>query len=170
MTGRLECFIENLFSIWKTATGKMYPMSVLVLKVGYMISGSQCWYLKSPKQTPTPKGFLPYFDIPAPHICTHPRQRLLLSYQEETKQPRQAYPLHEFSPVLESWSDIYTGSTSWLIVTLSTPDASGAVYSGAIYYIYFFLPSQMSFCPPKTTNVSAIKIVQHFYIYIFFFY
>ncbi len=49
-------FHWNLFSIWKTGTGKMYPMSVLVLKVGYMISGSQCWYLKSPKQTrPYPK-------------------------------------------------------------------------------------------------------------------
>ncbi len=42
-----------------------------------MISGSQCWYLKSPKQTrPYSKRVShPYFDSSAPHIRTQPRQR-----------------------------------------------------------------------------------------------
>jgi len=45
---------------------------------------------------------------------------MLLTYGEETKQPRrwqQVFPLLEFSPVLESWSYIYTGHTSCLIIT-----------------------------------------------------
>ncbi len=44
---------------------------------------------------------------------------MLLTYREEPKQPRRliaGLPLLEFSPVLESWSDIYTGPTSCLIV------------------------------------------------------
>ncbi len=44
---------------------------------------------------------------------------VLLTYREETKQPRRpiaGLPLLEFSPALESWSHIYTGSTSCLIV------------------------------------------------------
>ncbi len=96
-----------------------------------MISDSQCWYFKSPKQTrPYPKGSRPYFDSSAPHICTHyatqatissvkQSKPMLLTYREETKQPRrpQAFLLLEFFPALECWSDIYTGPTSCLIVT-----------------------------------------------------
>ncbi len=44
---------------------------------------------------------------------------VLLTYREETKQPRRpiaGLPLLEFSPALESWSDIYTCPTSCLIV------------------------------------------------------
>ncbi len=44
---------------------------------------------------------------------------VLLTYPEEPKQPRRpiaGLPLLEFSPALESWSDIYTGPTSWLII------------------------------------------------------
>ncbi len=44
---------------------------------------------------------------------------VLLTYREETKQPRHPIanlPLLEFSPALESWFDIYTGPTSCLIV------------------------------------------------------
>ncbi len=51
-------------------------------------------------------------------------------YREETKQPRRpiaGLPLLEFSPALESWSDIYTGSYFLPYRnTLSTPDVSGA--------------------------------------------
>ncbi len=57
---------------------------------------------------------------------------MLLAYWEETKQP---FPLLEFSPALESWSDIYTGPSSCLIVTLSTPDASGAPWQNTIELI-----------------------------------
>ncbi len=42
-----------------------------------------------------------------------------LRYREEPKQPRRpiaGLPLLEFSPALESWSDIYTGPTSCHIV------------------------------------------------------
>ncbi len=50
---------------------------------------------------------------------------VLLTYREETKQPRRpiaGLPLLAFSPALESWSDIYTGPTSCLIIpqTFST--------------------------------------------------
>ncbi len=44
---------------------------------------------------------------------------VLLTYREEPKQSRRPIadlPLLEFSPALESWSDIYTGPTSCLIV------------------------------------------------------
>ncbi len=44
---------------------------------------------------------------------------VLLAYREETKQPRRliaSLPLLEFSPALESWSDIYTCPTSCLVV------------------------------------------------------
>ncbi len=44
---------------------------------------------------------------------------VLLTYREETKQPRHPIadlPLLEFSPALESWFNIYTGPTSCLIV------------------------------------------------------
>ncbi len=61
---------------------------------------------------------------------------VLLTYQEETKQPRRpiaGLPLLEFSPALESWSDIYTGPTSCLIVP--------QMFSSFVFY----LPS-LSFC------------------------
>ncbi len=44
---------------------------------------------------------------------------VLLTYREEPKQPRRliaGLPLLEFSPALESWSNIYTGPTSCLII------------------------------------------------------
>ncbi len=44
---------------------------------------------------------------------------VLLTYREQTKQPQRPItdlPLLEFSPALESWSDIYTGPVSCLIV------------------------------------------------------
>ncbi len=44
---------------------------------------------------------------------------VLLTYREQTKQPRRPIadlPLLEFSPALESWSDIYMGPISCLIV------------------------------------------------------
>ncbi len=57
--------------------------------------------------------------------------RVLLTYREETKQPRHpitGLPLLEFSPVLESWSDIYTGPTFLPYHdTISTPDTSVTV-------------------------------------------
>ncbi len=47
------------------------------------------------------------------------RHSVLLNYWEETTQPRHpiaGLPLLEFSPALESWSDIYTGPTSCLFI------------------------------------------------------
>ncbi len=54
--------------------------------------------------------------------CYHVQCRqtlVLLTYRKEPKQPLRpitSLPLLEFSPALESWSDIYTGPTSCLIV------------------------------------------------------
>ncbi len=149
MTGRLECFIENLFSIWKTATGKMYPMSVLVLKVGYMISGSQCWYLKSPKQTrPYPKRVSSLFWYPRPTHMYASQATIVTLLSRRNKATSAGLP----APwVLSSAGKLIRYIHGFYILsyrnTVSTPDASGAVYSGAIYYIYFLLPSQMSFFP-----------------------
>ncbi len=61
---------------------------------------------------------------------------MLLTYGEETKQPWRpitALPLLEFSPALESWSDIYTGPTSCLVVQQT--------FSSFVFY-----PPSLSFC------------------------
>ncbi len=92
-----------------------------------MISGSQCWHLKSLKQThPYPKRVSTLF-LRMPHTYVqqwlflwNKAKPMLLTYWEETKQPRRpiaVLPLLEFSPALESWSDIYTSPSSCLIVT-----------------------------------------------------
>ncbi len=129
-----------------------------------MISCSQCWYLKSPKQTRNyPKSVAPILKAPPTHTyttqatissvkqsktnVTHLSRfkvqgsfiRHILNYTEyiyiyiyiyiylyifsiEKKQSNlciqsQNLLFLEFSPALESWSDIYTGPTSCLIVT-----------------------------------------------------
>ncbi len=62
---------------------------------------------------------------------------VLLTYPEGTKQPLRpiaGLPLLEFSPALESWSDIYTGPTSCLII----PQTFSS-------FVFSYLPS-LSFC------------------------
>ncbi len=61
---------------------------------------------------------------------------VLLTYREETKQPRRpiaGLPLLESSPALESWSDVYMGPTSCLIVPQT--------FSSFVFY-----PPSLSFC------------------------
>ncbi len=60
----------------------------------------------------------------------------VLIYREERKQPCHliaGLPLLEFSPALESWSDIYTGPTSCLIIPQT--------FSAFVFY-----PPSLSFC------------------------
>ncbi len=106
-----------------------------------MISGSQCWYFKSPNQTrPYPKRVSrPCFDSSAPHIRTQSRQWLvlwnkakpmLITCREETKQPQ--HPIAELSApwVLSSAEKLirYLHESYFLPYrnTVSTPDVSGA--------------------------------------------
>ncbi len=114
-----------------------------------MISGSQCWYFKSPKQTrPSPKVSRPYFDSSAPHIRTQPRQRLvlwnkakpmLLTYREETKQPRRSIAGFPAPWVLSSTGKLIRYLHRFYFLpyrnTVSTPDTSGvARHSVTKYY------------------------------------
>ncbi len=71
---------------------------------------------------------------------------VLLTYREETKQPRRpiaGLPLLEFSPALESWSDIYTGPTSCLII-LQT-------FSSFVFY-----PPSLFFCRRSVRLMSVM--------------
>ncbi len=61
---------------------------------------------------------------------------LIYLHREQTKQPPHpivALPLLEFSPALKSWSDIYTGPTSCLIIPQT--------FSSFVFY-----PPSLSFC------------------------
>ncbi len=93
-----------------------------------MISGSRYWHLKAPKQThPTPKWSRPYFVSSVPHIRTTTISSMKqsktnfthLSRRNKATSASDRRPSRylEFSPVLESWSDIYMSPTSCLIVT-----------------------------------------------------
>ncbi len=109
-----------------------------------MISGSQCWYLKSPKQTrPYPQNGLTPILIAPPHTyarITHPRQLLvlwnkakpmLLTYQEETKQPRRPITGLPAPWVLSSAGKLIRylhGSYLPYRNTVSTPDVSTATW------------------------------------------
>ncbi len=83
---------------------------------------------------------------------------VLLTYWEETKQPRRpiaGLPLLEFSPALESWSDIYRGPISCLIV-LQT-------FSSFVFYS----PS-LSFCRSAQlfTECSLLHIMSRYLLLI----
>ncbi len=105
-----------------------------------MISGSQCWYFKSPNQIrPYPKKVSrPCFDSSAPHIRTQPRQWLvlwnkakpmLITCREETKEPR-----HPIAELTAPWVLSSAGKLIWYLHesyilpyrnSASTPEASG---------------------------------------------
>ncbi len=81
--------------------------------------------------TPLPqKGLAPILIAPPHTYCTYANQAMISSVKQskinvthlEKKQSKlgvrsQTFPLLEFSPALESWSNIYMGPTSCLIVT-----------------------------------------------------
>ncbi len=98
------------------------------------------------KHAPTPKGYRPYFDSSAPHICTHPRQRLvlwnkakpmLLTCREETKQPWCPISGLPAPWVLFSAGKLirYLHGSYFLPYrnTVSTPDASSAARQNTVY-------------------------------------
>ncbi len=128
------------------------------------------------KHAPTPKGSRPYFHSSAPHIRTQPRQRLvlwnkakpmLLTYREETKQPRRPIAGLPAPWVLSSAGKLiqYLHGSYFLPYrnTVSTLDASGAITYYRTHYNQWCCLHWMGHDKSLTVNCCSVLFMTYWH-------
>ncbi len=115
----------------------------------FLVANADIWNHQI-QHAPTPKGSRPYFDSSAPHIHSATIHSVKQIKQNQCYLPIEkkqsnlsarspAFPLLEFSLVLESWYDIYMGPSSCLILHQTQHDKSPTVNCCCVLFMALHL-------------------------------